>query len=76
MIEDRIGIEKDEGKTILTDVIIGDQMNTTVGVMRLTLTIEIIRGGLIVHAFTIHGQFSYMSQLCCSLIFSFAFHYK
>jgi hypothetical protein len=45
MIEDRIRIEKDEGKTILTDVITGDLMNTTVGVMRLTLTIEIIRGG-------------------------------
>jgi hypothetical protein len=45
MMEDRIKIEKDEGKTILTDMIIGDLMNATVGVMRQTLTIEIIRGG-------------------------------
>lgn len=44
MIEDGFETEKDEGKSILTGMIIGGLTNTTVEVMRMTLTIEIIRG--------------------------------
>jgi hypothetical protein len=66
MTEDRIKIEKDEGKTILTDMIIGDLMNATVGVMRQTLTIEIIRGGRRVDAFTIYG---YLTVILCQNTF-------
>jgi hypothetical protein len=44
MIEDGFETEIDEGKSILTGIIIGGLMITTVKVMRMTLTIEIIRG--------------------------------
>jgi hypothetical protein len=47
MTEDGFEVEKNEDKSILTGMIIGGLMNTTVGVMRMTPTIEIIRGGWI-----------------------------
>jgi hypothetical protein len=45
MIEDGFEIRKDEEKSILTGMIIEGLMNTTVGDMRMTPTIEIVRGG-------------------------------
>jgi hypothetical protein len=45
IVEGGFETEKDEGKSILTGMIIGGLMNTTVGVMRMIPTIEIVRGG-------------------------------
>jgi hypothetical protein len=45
MIEDGFEIRKDEDTSILTGMIIGGLMNTTVGVMRMIPTIEMLRGG-------------------------------
>jgi hypothetical protein len=54
MIGDEIEAEKEEGKTTLTDMVIGDLIITaTVGVMRMTVTIEIIRGRFIWLAYDI-----------------------
>jgi hypothetical protein len=45
-----IEIEKDKGKSILTDMSIGGLMTTTTGAMMMTLTIEAVRGGCILQS--------------------------
>lgn len=46
------GIEtgKDIGKSILTDMIIGGLMTTTIRVMKMTRIIGVVKGGCIMHS--------------------------
>lgn len=50
MMVEGIEIEKDKGKSFLTDMSIGGLMTTTIGAMMMTLTIGVVKGGCILQS--------------------------
>jgi hypothetical protein len=50
VMEEGIETGKEKGKSILTDMTTGDLMTTTIGVMKMTLAIEVVRGGFILQS--------------------------
>jgi hypothetical protein len=50
VMEEGIETGKKKGKRILTDMIIGGLMTTTIGVMKMTNTFEVVRGGFILQS--------------------------
>jgi hypothetical protein len=50
VMREGIEIEKDQGKSILTDMSIGGLMTTTIGAMMMTLTIGVVKGGCILQS--------------------------